>query len=182
MAELVQQGKVRYLGLSAAGNHSPCSSRLSHFRASDRVFPLGREPEAEILPICRELGIGFVPHSPLGRGSSPAKFGVWMTCWRDYRAAIRAFRQRIYSRIWNSCSRLKKWQPRGGQTWTASAGLGLGPGRRQYRFPAPPHLPGREYRGSPDHAEPSGIRSDRSNATARNCSGDRYPDMSTVNR
>ncbi len=70
MAELVTQGKVRYLGLSEA---SPATIRRAH-----AVHPISalqteysvwsREPEAEILPTLRELGIGFVPYSPLGRG------------------------------------------------------------------------------------------------------------------
>jgi aryl-alcohol dehydrogenase-like predicted oxidoreductase len=70
MAELVKAGKVRYLGLSEA---SPATIRRAH-----RVHPISalqteyslwsRDPEDEILPVCRELGIGFVPYSPLGRG------------------------------------------------------------------------------------------------------------------
>ena len=70
MAELVTQGKVRYLGLSEA---SPATIRRAH-----AVHPISalqteysvwsREPEGEILPTLRELGIGFVPYSPLGRG------------------------------------------------------------------------------------------------------------------
>ncbi|GAC1461010.1 MAG: aldo/keto reductase [Chamaesiphon sp.] len=70
MAQLVQEGKVRYLGLSEA---APAT-----IRRAQAVYPISalqteyslwsREPEAEILPTCRELGIGFVPYSPLGRG------------------------------------------------------------------------------------------------------------------
>jgi aryl-alcohol dehydrogenase-like predicted oxidoreductase len=70
MAELVQAGKVRHLGLSEA---APETIRRAH-----AVHPISalqteysiweREPEAEILPLLRELGIGFVPYSPLGRG------------------------------------------------------------------------------------------------------------------
>jgi aryl-alcohol dehydrogenase-like predicted oxidoreductase len=70
MAALVRAGKVRHLGLSEA---SPTTLR----RAS-RVHPIAalqseyslwfREPEVGVLPACRELGIGFVPFSPLGRG------------------------------------------------------------------------------------------------------------------
>src|SRR3954465_5302162 len=73
MAELVAQGKVRYLGLSEA---APETIRRAH-----AVHPISalqteysvwaREPEAEILPAIRELGIGFVPYSPLGRGFLP---------------------------------------------------------------------------------------------------------------
>jgi aryl-alcohol dehydrogenase-like predicted oxidoreductase len=70
MAELVQQGKVRYLGLSEA---SPQTIRRAHevhpISALQTEYSLwAREPEQEILPTLRELGIGFVPYSPLGRG------------------------------------------------------------------------------------------------------------------
>jgi aryl-alcohol dehydrogenase-like predicted oxidoreductase len=70
MAELVKQGKVRYLGLSEAGPRT--------LRRAVKVHPIAalqteyslwsREPEDEILFTCRELGIGFVAYSPLGRG------------------------------------------------------------------------------------------------------------------
>ena len=70
MKELVQAGKVRYLGLSAA---SPETIRRAHavhpISALQTEYSLwSRDPEAEILPTLRELGIGFVPYSPLGRG------------------------------------------------------------------------------------------------------------------
>ncbi|GAA3121753.1 aldo/keto reductase [Streptomyces goshikiensis] len=70
MAELVQAGKVRHLGLSEAG--------ASTIRRAHAVHPITalqsewslwtRDLEAEIAPVCRELGIGLVPFSPLGRG------------------------------------------------------------------------------------------------------------------
>ena len=70
MAELVREGKVRFLGLSEAG---PDTIRRAHaihpITALQSEYSLWtRDPEAEILPVCRELGIGFVPYSPLGRG------------------------------------------------------------------------------------------------------------------
>jgi aryl-alcohol dehydrogenase-like predicted oxidoreductase len=70
MAELVHAGKVRYLGLSEA---SPDTIRRAHaihpISALQTEYSLwSREPEDEILPTLRELGIGFVPYSPLGRG------------------------------------------------------------------------------------------------------------------
>ncbi|MBV8630738.1 MAG: aldo/keto reductase [Silvibacterium sp.] len=70
MAELVKAGKVRYLGLSEA---SPTTIRRAHathpISALQTEYSLWyREPEEEILPTIRELGIGFVPYSPLGRG------------------------------------------------------------------------------------------------------------------
>ncbi len=70
MAELVQAGKVRYLGLSEA---SPATLRracavhpITALQTEYSLFE--RDVEREILPACRELGIGFVPYSPLGRG------------------------------------------------------------------------------------------------------------------
>jgi len=73
---LVAQGKVRYLGLSEA---APATVRRAH-----KVHPISalqteyslwsRDPEDEILPTVRELGIGFVPYSPLGRGFLAGRF------------------------------------------------------------------------------------------------------------
>ncbi len=70
MAELVKAGKVRYLGLSEA---SPATIRRAHkvhpITALQTEYSLWeRHAEKEILPTVRELGIGFVPYSPLGRG------------------------------------------------------------------------------------------------------------------
>ena len=70
MAELVQAGKVRFLGLSEAGPKTIRKAHAVHpITALQTEYSLwSREPEEEILPTCRELGIGFVPYSPLGRG------------------------------------------------------------------------------------------------------------------
>jgi aryl-alcohol dehydrogenase-like predicted oxidoreductase len=70
MAKLVKQGKVRYLGLSEAGPETIRRAHAVHpIAALQTEYSLwSRDPEDEILPICRELGIGFVPYSPLGRG------------------------------------------------------------------------------------------------------------------
>ena len=70
MAELVRAGKVRYLGLSEAG---PASIRKAHathpISSVQSEYSLWtRDMEAEVLPTCRSLGIGFVAYSPLGRG------------------------------------------------------------------------------------------------------------------
>ena len=70
MARLIEQGKVRYIGLSEAGAKT--------IRRAHATYPIAalqseysiwtRDPEGEILAACRELGIGLVPYSPLGRG------------------------------------------------------------------------------------------------------------------
>lgn len=84
MAELVREGKVRYLGLSEAS--------VQNIRRAHAVYPVSalqneyslwtRDPEDAVLPLLRELGIGLVPYSPLGRGfltgtlKSPADFAA----------------------------------------------------------------------------------------------------------
>jgi aryl-alcohol dehydrogenase-like predicted oxidoreductase len=70
MGELVDAGKVRYLGLSEAAPETIRRAHVVHpISALQTEYSVwSREPEAEILPVLRELGIGFVPYSPLGRG------------------------------------------------------------------------------------------------------------------
>jgi aryl-alcohol dehydrogenase-like predicted oxidoreductase len=76
MASLVKEGKVRFLGLSEA---SPATIRRAHavhpISALQTEYSLwSRDPEDEILPTVRDLGIGFVPYSPLGRGFLSGRF------------------------------------------------------------------------------------------------------------
>ena len=76
MADLVREGKVRFLGLSEA---APQTLRRAHavhpIAALQTEYSLwSRDPEAEILATVRELGIGFVPYSPLGRGFLTGRF------------------------------------------------------------------------------------------------------------
>ena len=76
MARLVEEGKVRCLGLSEA---APATIRRAH-----KTFPISalqteyslwsRDPEEELVSLCRELGITFVPYSPLGRGFLTGRF------------------------------------------------------------------------------------------------------------
>ena len=70
MAELVKEGKVRYIGLSEAGPETLRRAYAVHpITALQSEYSLwSRDPEDKILDICRELGIGFVAYSPLGRG------------------------------------------------------------------------------------------------------------------
>jgi aryl-alcohol dehydrogenase-like predicted oxidoreductase len=70
MAELVREGKVRFLGLSEAGPATLGRANLTHpIAAVQSEYSLWtREPERTVFPACRELGIGFVAFSPLGRG------------------------------------------------------------------------------------------------------------------
>ncbi|MET0452791.1 MAG: aldo/keto reductase, partial [Mycobacterium sp.] len=70
VAELVQQGKVRHFGLSEAGADTIRRAHAVHpVTAVQSEYSLWtRDPEPEVLPTCAELGIGFVPFSPLGKG------------------------------------------------------------------------------------------------------------------
>jgi aryl-alcohol dehydrogenase-like predicted oxidoreductase len=70
MSELVEAGKVRYLGLSEAGPETIRRAHAVHpISALQSEYSLfTRDPEDEILPTLHELGVGFVPYSPLGRG------------------------------------------------------------------------------------------------------------------
>lgn len=87
MAELVKAGKVRYLGLSEASPET--------LRRAARVHPISalqteyslwtRDPEDEVLPTCRDLGIGFVAYSPLGRGFLTGKVDTKKLPKNDYR-------------------------------------------------------------------------------------------------
>lgn len=76
MAELVKAGKVRYIGLSEASVQTIRKAHKVHpITALQTEYSLWtRDVEAEILPTCRELGIGFVPYSPLGRGFLTGQF------------------------------------------------------------------------------------------------------------
>jgi aryl-alcohol dehydrogenase-like predicted oxidoreductase len=76
MAELVQQGKILHIGLSEAAPETIRRAHAVHpIAALQTEYSLWtRDPEAEILPACRELGIGFVPYSPLGRGFLSGRF------------------------------------------------------------------------------------------------------------
>jgi len=70
MERLIEQGKVRYLGLSEAGPQTIRRAHATHpITALQSEYSIWtRDPEEEVLGVCRELGIGFVPYSPLGRG------------------------------------------------------------------------------------------------------------------
>jgi aryl-alcohol dehydrogenase-like predicted oxidoreductase len=101
MSELVHAGKVRYLGISEA---APATVRRAHgvhpIAAAQYEYSLfSREPEDELLPLCRELGIGLVAYSPLGRGlltgtlDAAAGFGA-----ADFRSRAPRFQGDNYTR------------------------------------------------------------------------------------
>ena len=95
MAELVKQGKVRYLGLSEASANS--------LRKANRVHPISalqseyslltRDVEKEVLPACKELGITFVPFSPLARGLMTNTLNLAALPDSDFRKGLPRYQQ-----------------------------------------------------------------------------------------
>ena len=188
MAGLVAAGKVRYLGLSEA---APATIRRAHavhpISALQTEYSLwARDPEDEILPICRALGIGFVAYSPLGRGflsgqiTSPDDFAP-----DDFRRHQPRFQGENFTRNLRLVERVKQIAAGKGSTpgqlalaWLLAQGKDIvpipGTKRRVYleeNVAAATVTLTREDLARIDEVAPRG-------ATA----GDRYPDMSTVNR
>jgi aryl-alcohol dehydrogenase-like predicted oxidoreductase len=188
MAELVQAGKVRYLGMSEA---SPATLRRAHavhpITALQTEYSLwSREPEDEILPTVRELGIGFVPYSPLGRGfltgafQSPDDFAP-----DDYRRHAPRFQGENFAKNLALVDQVKAIAAEKSVTpaqlalaWLLAQGDDIvpipGTKRRKYL----------EENVAAVELELSQTDLDRINAVAPQGAavGDRYADMSTVNR
>jgi len=111
MAQLVEEGKVRYLGISEA---APATIRRAHathpMTALQTEYSLwSRDVESEILGLCKELGIGFVAYSPLGRGfltgtiTAPGQIGA-----NDARARMPRFERENFQRNYELVAELKK--------------------------------------------------------------------------
>ena len=160
MAELVKDGKVKYLGLSEA---SAATIRRAHavhpITALQTEFSLWeRHVETDILPTLRELGIGFVPYSPLGRGFLTGTIN------KDTQLDDEDFRKVRYPRftgdnldknqvIVNRISDIA--ERKGVKARAAGAGMDLQQGRRHRAHPRhqAPHIPGRERRGRGHQAD-----------------------------
>jgi aryl-alcohol dehydrogenase-like predicted oxidoreductase len=110
MSDLVTAGKVRFLGLSEAG---PATIRRAHavhpVTALQSEYSLWtRDPEGELLSTCRELGIGFVPYSPLGRGFLTGRFASTSDIPdNDRRKIFPRFQQENFDRNLEILQRLK---------------------------------------------------------------------------
>jgi aryl-alcohol dehydrogenase-like predicted oxidoreductase len=187
MKELVEQGKVRYLGLSEA---APATIRRAHevhpISALQTEYSLWtRDPEDEVLPTVRELGIGFVAYSPLGRGFlSGAIQSVDDLADDDFRRANPRFQGENFQRNLDLVERVKEVASEKDVTpsqlalaWLLHQGEDIvpipGTKRRKYleenAAAAEISLTDDEL-ASIDEAAPVGA-----------AAGDRYPDMSPVN-
>ena len=188
MAELVQAGKVRYLGLSEAAPATIRRAQAVHpITALQTEYSLwSREPEDEILPTVRELGIGFVPYSPLGRGfltgayQSPDDFAP-----DDYRRHVPRFQGENFKKNLDVVNKVKELAIEKNVSpaqlalaWLLAQGNDLVPipGTKQRQY-LEENVAAVEIELSPadlariDAVAPQGV-----------AVGDRYADMSTVNR
>ncbi|MEH2442496.1 aldo/keto reductase [Nostoc sp.] len=188
MAELVKLGKVRYLGLSEAAPATIRRAVAVHpIAALQTEYSLwSREPEDEILPTVRELGIGFVPYSPLGRGflsgaiASPDDLAP-----DDYRRNAPRFQGENFYKNLQLVEQVKAIATEKGVTasqlalaWLLAQGEDIvpipGTKRRTYleeNVAATDITLTEEELNRLEAVAPKGV-----------AAGDRYPDMSTVNR
>ena len=188
MAELVQQGKVRYIGLSEA---APTTIRRGHavhpITALQTEYSLwSLDPEDDILPTVRELGIGFVAYSPLGRGFlSGAIQSLEDLAEDDYRRHSPRFQGANFAKNLAIVEQVKTIAQEKGVTasqlaiaWLLAQGEDIvpipGTKRRQYL----------EENALATDIELTSADLERIEAVAPQgfAAGDRYPDMSTVNR
>jgi aryl-alcohol dehydrogenase-like predicted oxidoreductase len=188
MAELVQAGKVRYLGMSEA---APATIRRAHavhpITALQTEYSLwSRDPEDEILPTVRELGIGFVAYSPLGRGFLTGRFRTPADLDPDdYRLRSPRFQGENFQRNLDVVTRIEELAREKGVTpsqlalaWVLHRGDDIVPipGTKHVKY-LEENAGALDVKLTPeelqriDEVAPKGI-----------AAGDRYPDMSNVNR
>jgi aryl-alcohol dehydrogenase-like predicted oxidoreductase len=120
MARLVKEGKVQYLGLSEASARTLRRAHAVHpISALQSEYSLWeRNVEAEVLPTCRELGVGFVPYSPLGRGflSGEVKRAEQYATEGDFRSGQPRFSGENYDRNMQLVERLRELGQESGHT------------------------------------------------------------------
>ena len=188
MAELVAAGKVRFLGLSEAAAATIRRANAVHpITALQTEYSLWtRDPEAEILPTCRELGIGFVSYSPLGRGFLTGKFpSAESLSEDDFRRMHPRFQGENFEKNLGLLERLKDLAAEKGCTpgqlalaWVMAQGEDIVPipGTKRLKYleenvaAAQVQLTGDDLRKI-DQAVPVGVTA-----------GERYANMSSVNR
>jgi aryl-alcohol dehydrogenase-like predicted oxidoreductase len=185
MAEAVEAGKVRHLGLSEAAPETIRRAHATHpITALQTEFSIWeRGPLEEIIPTCRELGIGFVAYSPLGRGfltgrfSSPGDFGEGDFRGNDPRMGEENFERNlaIVETVERIAAAKDATPAQIAIAWVLAKGEDLVP------------IPGtRKPERVEENAAAAAIELDEAEQreldAAETAAGDRYADMSTVNR
>ncbi len=188
MKELVDQGKVRYLGLSEAGSQTIRRAHSTHpITALQSEYSLwSRDVEQDILPTIEELGIGFVPYSPLGRGFLSGKIkSIEDLDPNDYRRNSPRFQGDNFQKNLDLVEQIESIAKEKGITpaqlalaWVLKQGENFVP------IPGTKHIEYlKENLGSLE-VEISQQDLERINKVAPNgvAAGDRYSDMSSINR
>jgi aryl-alcohol dehydrogenase-like predicted oxidoreductase len=155
VGDLIREGKVKHFGLSEAGVQTIRRAHaVQSVTALQSEYSLWwREPEEEILPTLEELGIGFVPFSPLGKGFLARRTRPWWICWRGSR---RRSRRRRHRSRWPGCSPRSRGScryqaPRSWSVWRRTSEQQPWSSRltTSARSIAPPHGSGCRGRGTP---------------------------------
>jgi aryl-alcohol dehydrogenase-like predicted oxidoreductase len=188
MGELVEQGKVRHLGLSEAAPETIRRAHATHaITALQTEYSLwSRDPEDEILSTVRELGIGFVAYSPLGRGFLTGRFrSLDDLAEDDFRRHSPRFQQGNFERNLELVTRVEEIADEKGVTpgqlalaWVMAQGEDIVPipGTKRRRY-LEENVAAAEIELSEDE-----LRRIAEAAPLGAASGDRYADMSPVNR
>jgi aryl-alcohol dehydrogenase-like predicted oxidoreductase len=188
MAELVDQGKVRHLGLSEASPETIRRASAVHpITALQTEYSLWtRDPEDEVLPTVRELGIGFVAYSPLGRGFLSGRItGPDDLAENDFRRRNPRFQRENLQRNLELVDRVREIAAEKGVepgqlalAWLLHQGADIVPipGTKRRRY--------LEENAAADAIELTSEELERIDeaAPAGATAGDRYPDMSTIDR
>lgn len=188
MAELVRAGKVRYLGLSEA---APSTIRRAHavhpISALQTEYSLWtRDAEDEVLPTVRELGIGFVAYSPLGRGFLTGRLRTiddlapddWRRRSPRFQGANFGKNLALVARIGEIAAEKKVTPSQLALAWVLSRGTDIVPipGTKRMRYLE------ENVRALDVGLDARDLRRIEDAAPVGAAAGDRYPDMSTVNR
>ncbi len=188
MAELVEQGKVAHLGLSEAAPETIRRAAATHpIAALQTEYSLwSRDPEDEILPLVRELGIGFVAYSPLGRGFLTGRFRTLDDLPEDdYRRHSPRFQGENFDRNLELLAKVEQIAAEKGVTagqlalaWVMAQGDDVVP------IPGTKHRDYLEQNIAAAEVELSAeeLRQIDEAAPHGSTAGERYADMSTVNR
>jgi aryl-alcohol dehydrogenase-like predicted oxidoreductase len=188
MSELVQAGKVGHLGLSEAAPETIRKAHATHpITALQTEYSLwSRDPEDEVLPIVRELGIGFVAYSPLGRGFLTGRFrSIDDLPEDDFRRSSPRFVGENFDRNLELIERVEEIADEKGVTagqlalaWVLAQGEDIVP------IPGTKHVAYLEQNVAASEIEltEDDLRRIDEAAPAGAASGDRYADMSPVHR
>ncbi len=185
LGELVNEGKVRYIGLSEAAPETIRRAHAAHpVTALQTEYSLWtRDPEAEILPLARELGIGFVPYSPLGRGFLTGQIrSLDQLDTSDFRSSNPRFAEgaleenlRIADEVAAVAGQIGATPAQVALAWLLAQGDNIAP------IPGTRHASRVEENAAADSIELASDQLRRLSAI-RPPVGDRYADMASINR